>query len=264
MNFTSFHKSKLSLSLLISLISINSYAAGSEQDIIVQDQNTVQNKDSINQNHTEWSTSNNNYYLFKDQDLSGLKILDIGAAEGDNAKAMSDKGADVWALEPDLDSLQIAIEKGHIHSEQAIHGKIDDNHEQGIREYFKKHNIEVSLFWENDFKESKKIPNISNEHDNKFDILTIFMIAFNQGDPKAAKKLLDLLKPDGILIIGFATYGEYKGRLNDNFGALTDYFSVKSTIIVCQDEIINGANFTKKLLEGPECSNAVFVIFEKK
>lgn len=203
---------------------------------------------------------NNINYAFQGKNLSGLTILDIGTDTGYNAAAMKEKGAIVYAIEPDKNSLEKAVQKGFILKAQAYHAKIEDFSEEETTQTLK--NLGYwNIDWEQHYEDFRKIPELGAEFDGKFDVLTAFMIAFDEDG--AAKKLAALLKPQGTLIIGYATPHEY--TTNHSRKVLQDYFDVTSIVELEKQSPLEHEGFQHtQVIKGPQSSNAVYVTFKKK
>jgi SAM-dependent methyltransferase len=210
---------------------------------------------------------NNIQCVFQGINISGLRILDIGGAKGHNAAAMSEKGAIVDVLEPNKEYLLAAIKNNRVPEERAHYGRIEDFEEE-TREELIAHGIDPSG-WEKGVEEFRSIPELAREFDGQFDIVTIFMTVIDEGG--AAKRLADLLKPNGKLIIGYGSDGEYINGHEKPRRKLEPYFKPPSvlrpewgTSVLEETMAEDGTLHIRCVYNGPRYSNAVFVTFEKR
>jgi SAM-dependent methyltransferase len=114
--------------------------------------------------------------------IDGKKVLDVGTRTGENAKLMRERGADVYAVEPDTSSLNQAIKLGNIEQEKAFPVLLQD---------------------------------MPEEHKGTFDVATCFLwnIPFAERE-NFTRSLAQAIKPTGQVIIG-ASDDVYVDRSSD-------------------------------------------------
>lgn len=199
----------------------------------------------------------------EDKDLAGLRILDIGSGGGGNAYEMMRRGAIVEVVEPIFEEIKFSVESGHVLPEYAHHAKIEDNFEERLRSYANIHNIDMALH-EESLQYRRSVKELGEEFNGRFDIVTIFMIAMDEG--AAAERLAKLLKPKGKLIIGYATAGEYVHSHAGPRKALETFFSIDTVNelgVLSNPEDPSCCTTIRKGVD-PWGTNDVYVTFTKK
>jgi SAM-dependent methyltransferase len=135
--------------------------------------------------------------------LVGKKILDIGTRTGENAKIMSDSGAEVVVVEPDKESLSRAIELRNVDPERSFPVLLQE---------------------------------LPSQYQGSFDIATVFLFNVPWLERAAfAEALLKAVKPGGKIIVSVADPAYKDGGSADVGKYLRQYFGAV-------DRITQGSN----------------------
>lgn len=105
-------------------------------------------------------------------DINGKKILDVGCRTGENALAYSRAGAEVYGVDFDEKSLDIAIREGNLSEKNIFKCKLQD---------------------------------LPSDIKGTFDVATVWLFCINFAERDAFfKSLSEVIKPNGVVIVGVA------------------------------------------------------------
>ncbi|MBM3467830.1 MAG: hypothetical protein FJX71_00165 [Alphaproteobacteria bacterium] len=202
---------------------------------------------------------NNIAHAFFDRSLKDLTVLNVGTYWGYNTQAMTKEGAIVYTIDVDPAALANAITLQRIPKDRSFHAKIGDCSKKRKSMH---HDFSMMTSGWEEYIKLDQAPVLDSKFDGRFDVVAILLADFTVG--RNAKRLSNLLKPKGTLVVGYATEQDFYSH-EEAREKLAEFFDIASIIVRFTIPGIESKGYPFRQIDGErESSSEAYVIFNKK